>query len=96
MLYDKNGVSAITQAKQHVQQPSMICRMKTHAGLVQCIGNSNEAHAQLGGQTGSLGFPAAQCPVRSAEGKVAQSHLAKITQTPPQAYDSIGNDLEFR
>ena len=60
MLHHHHGVAPISQAEQDVEQATMVRRMQTDAGLVKCVGNPDQPHAQLCSQTRPLGLATAQ------------------------------------
>jgi hypothetical protein len=74
---------AVTQHFEGAEEPSMIASVQADRGLIQYVQNVLQSGPQLGREPDSLRLSPRKRVRRAVQAEVAQSHLAKEGDTPP-------------
>ena len=81
MLYHDNGVAAVYQTLQHLQEFVDVRGMQTGGGFVQNVhGTAGSFFGQFRRQFDALGFPSAQGGSRLSQADVTQAHIFQHLQ----------------
>ena len=81
MLYHDNGVAAVYQTLQHLQEFVDVRGMQTGGGFVQNVhGTAGSFFGQFRRQFDALGFPSAQGGSRLSQTDVTQAHIFQHLQ----------------
>ena len=73
VLDDQHGIAVGLQAAQRGKQPFGVARVQAHGRFVEDIADAEQATAQVGGESGTLGLAAGQRGPRPVEGQIAQA-----------------------
>src|SRR5438105_1574569 len=89
----EHRVAEIAQAFQRAEQAIVVALMQPNAWLIQNIKDSNQASADLGGQTYPLGLATAQCAALAAKRQITQADILQKAQACSNFLDDFTGDL---
>src|ERR1043166_7160879 len=93
MLYDKDGVSQVTQPLKRAQQTVVVALVQADARFVQNVEHADQASADLCGEPDALRFAATQCAAFPVQRQVTKADVIEKTEPGTDFFDDVMRNL---
>ena len=90
VLHHHDGVAALLQAVEHIDEALVVARMEADGRLVEDVEHANEAAADLRGQADALHLAAREGRALAVEGEIVEPHIDQKGQALADLLEDFG------